>query len=73
MTKCNPPHNETGFANQERQSVKIYEPPVIVHLGELVKGYGACQSGGAPDGSPHCRIGTAAVGFKCETGGNPRP
>lgn len=47
---------------------KKYETPTMVDLGEVVRGYGACQSGGAPAGGVgQCTSGATAKG-KCVTG-----
>ena len=43
---------------------KPYEPPTAVWLGELTKGVGYCQSGGAPgEKEPLCAFGAAAGAY----------
>jgi len=53
---------------QPATPTKKYETPVMVDLGEVMRGYGACTSGGAPTGGVgQCTSGAAAKG-KCITG-----
>lgn len=53
--------------------LKKYETPVIVDLGEVMRGYGACTSGGSPTGQGGgvCSNGNGALGAgKCSVGTN---
>jgi hypothetical protein len=56
---------------ESQATKKKYETPVMVDLGEVMRGYGACTSGGAPTGGGgQCSQGVGAKG-KCTTGSGP--
>ncbi|HBI16223.1 MAG TPA: hypothetical protein DDY20_12020 [Desulfobulbaceae bacterium] len=51
---------------------KIYETPVLVPLGELVKGSGNCGNGSYPQGGGgNCKAGTSATENNCISGAVP--
>jgi hypothetical protein len=64
------------MADGEKRTNPKYETPIVVSLGELAKGIGACGGGSSPDDScgsgatapSSCGIGTFA-GTTCGTGG----
>ena len=55
-----------------REPKKIYQPPVIIPLGELVRGSGNCTNGSlVVGGGGNCKSGAAVPVNNCINGGNP--
>ena len=65
-------HKTSSSSDRDRQK-KTYERPVIIPLGELVKGSGNCSNGSNPtgQGGGNCKSGSNAGINNCINGGNP--
>ena len=65
--------NKTAESNISGKSAKAsYETPVIIPLGELVRGSGNCSPGSSPTTrGGQCRSGGTAGG-QCQNGTNPQ-
>lgn len=69
MTTPTCPQTASGQNNPPR---KVYERPVIIPLGELVKGSGNCTNGSNPTaGGGNCKEGGNAGINNCINGGSP--
>jgi len=70
----NDPNKAAGANISGNNEKTSYETPVIIPLGELVRGYGqACSAGtnpGTGGGGDHCAPGGTAAG-QCRVGSNP--
>ena len=66
------PTSSQKDSGQNSPPRKVYERPVIIPLGELVKGSGNCTNGSYPTGGGgNCKQGSNAGVNNCINGGNP--